>query len=106
MCGAPGGRGGPSPLCPPTPGRGACGGTLRLCPGLLNSAAIPGVAGIPPDCLPPLPAPCLLALGNGEASSVPLGRGCSQEPRGTRNSGGLSWAASSTTPLVPSLQVG
>lgn len=47
-----GGRGGPSPLCPPTPGRGACGGTLRLCPGLLNSAAI-GVAGIPPDCLPP-----------------------------------------------------
>lgn len=31
---------------------------------------------------PPLPAPRLSALGNGEASSVPLGRNCCQEPRG------------------------
>lgn len=55
MCGALGSRREGRPITPllPTAGRDPAESPAHLCPGLLNSAAVPRASGIPPDCLPP-----------------------------------------------------
>lgn len=101
MCGAPGSRREGWPISPllPTAGRWACRVPCPPLPRLLNSAAVSGVSGIPPDCLPPAASSSPPGTGGWGGALCPPGeRVLSGTRGGTRNSGGLSWVASSVTP--------
>lgn len=85
-----GGRGGPSPLCSPLRAGGPAESPAHLCPRLLNSTAVSGVSGIPPDCLPPAASSSPPGAGGWGGALCPPGeRVLSGTQGGTRNSGAI-----------------